>query len=221
MQLPSPRTRASRCPGVNQQGWGGLPPRPTSAWPSHPRDIGFNHSQHSRYEINSQHRSEIFPCTLKTRSQSQGCGITPPQPQILAPRGDATGRMSLAGCQVPPHRLRSHVRLAGRVLIAFAGFLFPSYHGSILQLPRCPAARSPWFITSPLPFQPPICFLCFCILSWKKNHFLLNFSAWVGFRRPPARLPRAASFLIPHGGTTPSFPPLAQHHPETHSSCQG
>lgn len=107
------------------------------------------------------------------------------------------------GCRVPPHRLRSHVRLAGRVLIAFAGFLFPSYHGSILQLPRCPAARSPWFIPPPLPFQPPICFLCFCILSWKKNRFLLNFSAWVGFHRPPACLPRAASFLIPHGGTTP------------------
>lgn len=79
------------------------------------------------------------------------------------------------GCRVPRHRLPNRVRLAGRVLIAFSGYLFPSYHGSILQLLRCPAARSPWLIPPPLPFQPPICSLCFCVLSWKIIIFLLTF----------------------------------------------
>lgn len=117
------------------------------------------------------------------------------------------GRMSPLGCRIPPHHLPSHARLAGRVLIAFAGFLFRYYHGSILQLLRCPAARSPWLIPPPLPFQPPICSLHFCILSWgKKSHFLINFSAWAGFRRPLARLPRAASFPIPRGGDHPILP---------------
>lgn len=41
---------------------------------------------------------------------------------------------------------------------------------------RCPAARSPWLIPPPLPLQPPICSLRFCILYWrKKSFFLLSF----------------------------------------------